>query len=77
MYRAHAKATVLPDGRAVSSDNVLDLRLTVSARDGRRRRGWHQTPSSFRSKLLACFLGGTDVFRGHQKVTHADTTSAW
>ena len=29
MYRAHAKATGGRDGRALSSDNVLDLKLTV------------------------------------------------
>jgi organic hydroperoxide reductase OsmC/OhrA len=29
MYRAHAKATGGRDGRAVSSDNVLDVKLTV------------------------------------------------
>jgi organic hydroperoxide reductase OsmC/OhrA len=28
-YRAHAKVTGGRDGRAVSSDNVLDLKLTV------------------------------------------------
>ena len=29
LYRAHAKATGGRDGRAVSSDNVLDLKLTL------------------------------------------------
>ena len=29
MYRAHAKAIGGRDGRALSSDNVLDLKLTV------------------------------------------------
>jgi osmotically inducible protein OsmC len=29
IYRAHAKTTGGRDGRAVSSDNVLDLKLTV------------------------------------------------
>ena len=29
LYRAHAQATGGRDGRAVSSDNVLDVRLTV------------------------------------------------
>ncbi|OZB68674.1 MAG: organic hydroperoxide resistance protein, partial [Lysobacterales bacterium 13-68-4] len=29
LYRAHAKATGGRDGRAVSSDGVLDIQLTV------------------------------------------------
>ena len=47
MYRAHAKVTGGRDGRAVSSDNVLDLKLTVPREmGGAGEVGTNPPPSS-------------------------------
>ena len=74
MYRAHAKAAGGRDGRAVSSDNVLDVKLTVPREMGGGEVGTNPE-QLFAAGYSACFLGALKYVAGQQKVTLPATTS--
>ena len=75
MYRAHAKVTGGRDGRAVSSDHVLDVKLTVPREmDGAGEVGTNPE-QLFAAGYSACFLGALKYVAGQQKVTLPSTTS--
>src|SRR5258708_39122096 len=75
MYRAHAKVTGGRDGRAVSSDNVLDVKLTVPREMGGAGEVGTNPEQLFAAGYSACFLGALKYVAGQQKVTLPSTTS--
>jgi Ohr subfamily peroxiredoxin len=75
MYRAHAKATGGRDGRALSSDNVLDLKLTVPPEMGGAGEVGTNPEQLFAAGYSACFLGALKYVAGQQKVILPDATS--
>ena len=75
IYRAHAKATGGRDGRAVSSDNVLDLKLTLPREMGGAGEVGTNPEQLFAAGYSACFLGALKYVAGQQKVTLPATTS--
>ena len=74
MYRAHAKAAGGRDGRAVSSDNVLDVKLTVPREMGGGEVGTNPE-QLFAAGYSACFLGALKYVAGQQKVILPAATS--
>ena len=75
LYRASAKATGGRDGRAVSSDGVLDLRLTVPKELGGNGAAGTNPEQLFAAGYSACFLGALKFVAGQAKhVLPADTT---
>jgi len=75
LYRAHAKATGGRDGRAVSSDNVLDLKLTLPREMGGTGEVGTNPEQLFAAGYSACFLGALKYVAGQQKVALPATTS--
>ena len=75
LYRAHAKATGGRDGRAVSSDNVLDLKLTLPREMGGAGEVGTNPEQLFAAGYSACFLGALKYVAGQQKVALPATTS--
>jgi Ohr subfamily peroxiredoxin len=75
LYRAHAKATGGRDGRAVSSDSVLDLKLTLPREMGGAGEVGTNPEQLFAAGYSACFLGALKYVAGQQKVTLPATTS--
>jgi osmotically inducible protein OsmC len=75
IYRARAKATGGRDGRAVSSDNVLDLKLTLPREMGGAGEVGTNPEQLFAAGYSACFLGALKYVAGQQKVTLPATTS--
>jgi osmotically inducible protein OsmC len=69
MYRAHAKVTGGRDGRAVSSDNVLDLKLALPREMGGAGEVGTNPEQLFAAGYSACFLGALKYVAGQQKVT--------
>lgn len=68
LYQAHAKATGGRDGRAVSSDGVLDVRLTTPKELG--GAGGHGTNPEqlFAAGYSACFMGAMKFVAGKEKI---------
>jgi osmotically inducible protein OsmC len=64
MYRAHAKVTGGREGRAVSTDNVLDLKLTVPREMGAAVEVGTNPEQLFAAGYSACFLGALKYFVG-------------
>jgi lipoyl-dependent peroxiredoxin len=75
LYRAHAKATGGRDGRAVSSDNVLDLKLTLPREMGGAGEVGTNPEQLFAAGYSACFIGALKYVAGQQKVILPATTS--
>ena len=75
MYRAHATVTGGRDGRAVSSDKVLDLRLTVPREMGGAGEIGTNPEQLFAAGYSACFLGALKYVAGQQKITLPAATS--
>src|SRR6267154_2729300 len=75
MYRAHAKAIGGRDGRALSSDNVLDLKLTVPREMGGAGEVGTNPEQLFAAGYSACFLGALKYVAGQQKITLPATAS--
>ncbi len=57
LYRAHAQATGGRDGRATSSDNVLDVKLTTPRELGGAGGDGTNPEQLFAAGYSACFLG--------------------
>ena len=75
LYRSHAKATGGRDGRAVSSDNVLDVKLTTPKELGGAGGDGTNPEQLFAAGYSACFLGALKFVAGQQKLAlPADTT---
>jgi Ohr subfamily peroxiredoxin len=57
LYRATAKATGGRDGRAISSDNVLDVKLTTPKELGGAGEAGTNPEQLFAAGYSACFIG--------------------
>jgi osmotically inducible protein OsmC len=75
LYRAHAKATGGRDGNAVSSDGVLDVRLTTPAELGGAGGKGTNPEQLFAAGYSACFIGAMKFVAGQQKITLPADTS--
>jgi lipoyl-dependent peroxiredoxin len=74
LYRAHAQATGGRDGRAVSSDNVLDVKLTTPRELGGAGGTGTNPEQLFAAGYSACFLGAMKFVAAQQKIVlPADT----
>jgi peroxiredoxin, Ohr subfamily len=75
LYRAHAKANGGRDGRAVSSDNVLDVKLVTPKELGGAGGTGTNPEQLFAAGYSACFLGALKFVAGQQKIVlPPDTT---
>lgn len=68
LYRAQAQATGGRDGRAVSSDNVLNVRLTTPRELGGAGGEGTNPEQLFAAGYSACFLGALKFVAGKEKV---------
>ncbi|WP_454765754.1 organic hydroperoxide resistance protein [Cupriavidus campinensis] len=68
LYTAHASATGGRDGRAVTSDNQLDVKLAVPKEMGGNGNGLNPE-QLFAAGYSACFLGAIRFVAGQQKIT--------
>jgi len=66
VYRAHAKATGGRDGRATSSDEILDVKLAVPKEMGGPGGGTNPE-QLFAAGYSACFLGAMKFVAGCDK----------
>lgn len=75
VYRAKAKATGGRDGRATSSDNVLDVKLGVPKEMGGAGGEVTNPEQLFAAGYSACFLGAMKFVAGRDKI--AMPKDAW
>lgn len=68
LYRAHAQATGGRDGRAVSSDKVLDVKLTTPKELGGAGGDGTNPEQLFAAGYSACFLGALKFVAMREKV---------
>lgn len=74
LYTATATATGGREGRAISSDNVLDVRLSTPRELGGAGGPGTNPEQLFAAGYSACFLGALKLVAGKQQVTlPADT----
>lgn len=75
LYVAHAQATGGRDGRAVSSDNQLDVKLTTPRELGGAGGEGTNPEQLFAAGYSACFLGALKFVSAREKVVlPAETT---
>ncbi len=75
LYTAHAKATGGRDGRAVSSDKVLDLTLTTPRELGGAGGAGTNPEQLFAAGYSACFIGALKFVAGREKIALPADTS--
>jgi len=68
LYRAHAQATGGRDGRAVSSDNILDVKLTTPRELGGAGDLGTNPEQLFAAGYSACFLGAMKFVGARDKI---------
>lgn len=68
LYTAHASATGGRDGRAVTSDGQLDVKLAVPKEMGGAGNGLNPE-QLFAAGYSTCFLGAIRFVAGQQKIT--------
>src|SRR5579864_5380534 len=68
LYRAHSTATGGRDGRAVSSDKVLDVKLTTPRELGGAGGVGTNPEQLFAAGYSACFLGAIKFVAGREKI---------
>jgi Ohr subfamily peroxiredoxin len=68
LYTAHAKATGGRDGRAVSSDGVLDLKLTRPRELGGTDRPGTNPEQLFAAGYAACFISSMQFVAARDKL---------
>lgn len=68
LYQAHAKATGGRDGRAISSDGILDVKLTTPRELGGAGQEGTNPEQLFAAGYSACFLGALKFVAGREKV---------
>ena len=77
LYTAHAKATGGRDGRAVSSDNVIDLPLSTPKEMGGPGKAGSTNPEQlFAAGYAACFGSALKLVAGKRKITATPTVTA-
>ncbi len=69
LYTAHAKATGGRDGRAVSSDGVLDMKLATPRELGGGGGVGTNPEQLFAAGYSACFIGAIKFVAGRDKIT--------
>lgn len=75
LYTGHATATGGREGRATSSDNVLDVKLTTPKELGGAGGVGTNPEQLFAAGYSACFLGALKLVAGKQKIAlPAETT---
>lgn len=74
LYVAHATATGGRDGRAVSSDNVLDVKLTTPKELGGAGGTGTNPEQLFAAGYSACFLGALKLVASREKIKLPDDT---
>ncbi|UUE37598.1 organic hydroperoxide resistance protein [Pectobacterium aroidearum] len=75
LYVAHAQATGGRDGRAVSSDNAVDIKLTTPRELGGAGGEGTNPEQLFAAGYSACFLGAMKFVGAREKITvPANTT---
>lgn len=67
LYTAHATATGGRDGRAVSSDGILDLKLTTPRELGGPGGAGTNPEQLFAAGYSACFIGALKFVAGQSK----------
>src|SRR3954463_2857711 len=75
LYRATAQATGGREGRAVSSDNVLDVKLTTPREVGGAGGVGTNPEQLFAAGYSACFIGALKFVAGKEKVALPADTS--
>jgi Ohr subfamily peroxiredoxin len=75
LYTAHATATGGRDGRAVSSDNVLNVTLSTPRELGGGGGPGTNPEQLFAAGYSACFIGALKFVAGKQKVALPADTS--
>lgn len=75
LYTAHATATGGRDGKAVSSDNVLNVRLTTPRELGGAGGEGTNPEQLFAAGYSACFLGALKFVAAKEKVVLPADTS--
>ena len=68
LYTAHAHVTGGRDGRAVSSDNVLDIKLTTPRELGGGGGDGTNPEQLFAAGYSACFMGAMKFVAGRDKI---------
>jgi len=68
LYTAHAHVTGGRDGRAVSSDNVLDVKLTTPRELGGGGGDGTNPEQLFAAGYSACFMGAMKFVAGRDKI---------
>ncbi len=68
LYRANAKATGGRDGRAISSDNALDVKLTKPKELGGTGAVGTNPEQLFVAGYSACFVGAMKFVGGRDKI---------
>lgn len=69
LYTAHASASGGRDGRATSSDNVLDVKLSTPRELGGGGGDGTNPEQLFAAGYSACFLGALKFVAGREKVS--------
>lgn len=75
LYTAHATVTGGRDGRAVSSDNVLDVKLTTPRELGGAGGDGTNPEQLFAAGYSACFIGALKVVASREKIALPADTS--
>lgn len=75
LYRAQSTASGGRDGRAMSSDGVLDVKLTVPKELGGSGGVGTNPEQLFAAGYSACFLGAMKFVAGNSKITLPSNTS--
>lgn len=75
LYRSHVRATGGRDGRAVSSDNVLDVKLSTPKELGGGGGDGTNPEQLFAAGYSACFLGALKYVASREKVSLPAETS--
>ena len=68
LYRAHAKATGGRDGRAASSDGIIDVKLTTPKELGGAGGTGTNPEQLFAAGYAACFIGAMKFVAGQKKI---------
>jgi Ohr subfamily peroxiredoxin len=68
LYTAHAKSTGGREGRAVSSDGVLDVKLTTPKELGGNGAPGTNPEQLFAAGYSACFIGAMKFVGGRDKI---------
>ena len=69
LYRAHAKATGGRDGRAASSDGIIDVKLTTPKELGGAGGSGTNPEQLFAAGYAACFIGAMKFVAGQKKIS--------